>query len=257
MRGKVRTHDEFVEDVTKIFPNITIISEFKGVCKQILAENEFGVCRIYASSLLEGCEITIKSAINKTEYFKKKSFVVHKDRYDYSKVNYTLTGNKVIIICKKHGDFLVTPQNHLAGSNCPTCGREHTTEIAKQQTTSWKYSDWEKQGNSSKAFVCFKLYIIKMFNENECFYKIGKTFNAINIRYRKSKLPYKIEPIYELCESAKTVSKLEQHLKRINKHNKYLPLLKFGGMHECFSEIENLDNIENYIQKLKSIKCTH
>jgi hypothetical protein len=28
---------------------------------------------------------------------------------------------KVIIICKEHGEFEVTPRNHLAGQGCPDC----------------------------------------------------------------------------------------------------------------------------------------
>lgn len=56
------------------------------------------------------------------EKFKK----VHGDRYDYSKVkdfngSGTLTKNKIIIICKKHGEFLQTPNSHLNRKNCPYC----------------------------------------------------------------------------------------------------------------------------------------
>jgi hypothetical protein len=245
MNGKLRTHEDFVNDVKLIFPDLEIISKFTMTNKKVLVKNKFGVCNVYASCLLLGHEPTIKSAIDKNSYFKNKAFLVHGDKYDYSKVNYTIGENKVIVICKKHGDFLVSVQNHLQGSNCPTCGREHTTEVAKQQTTSWKYSDWEKAGLKSENFKCFKLYIVKMHNENEEFYKIGKTFNELSVRYRKAKLPYELELIYELCDDAKTISKAEETLKRINKEHKYLPKINFGGMHECFSQIKNLEEIKD------------
>ena len=52
------------------------------------------------------------------EKFKK----VHGDRYDYSKVNFTKTTEKVIIICPEHGEFEQTPHAHLKGQGCPHCG---------------------------------------------------------------------------------------------------------------------------------------
>lgn len=57
-----------------------------------------------------------------TEDFIKKSKIVHGDKYDYSKVNYTGNRNKVIIICKKHNkEFTQVPTSHLNGRGCPTC----------------------------------------------------------------------------------------------------------------------------------------
>lgn len=49
--------------------------------------------------------------------FKEK----HGDTYDYSKVEYKTTLEKVVIICKEHGEFLQTPHNHLKGQGCPLC----------------------------------------------------------------------------------------------------------------------------------------
>ena len=46
----------------------------------------------------------------------------HGDRYDYSKVVYTGSVNKVVIICPEHGEFLQTPNNHLSTGGCPKCG---------------------------------------------------------------------------------------------------------------------------------------
>ncbi len=46
---------------------------------------------------------------------------VHKYKYDYSLVNYKSTHEKVKIICKKHGEFLKSPNDHKNGSGCPKC----------------------------------------------------------------------------------------------------------------------------------------
>ena len=58
-----------------------------------------------------------KSQQERIEEFRK----VHGDRYDYSKVEYVDAHTKVIVVCPKHGDFLITPSNHAKGNNCGKC----------------------------------------------------------------------------------------------------------------------------------------
>ena len=55
-----------------------------------------------------------------TEFIEKASFV-HSDKFDYSQVQYKTTLDKIIIICKIHGQFLQAPNDHLKGSGCPSC----------------------------------------------------------------------------------------------------------------------------------------
>lgn len=47
---------------------------------------------------------------------------VHGERYDYSKVNFIKTSQKVCVGCKIHGYFYVTPNHHLKGVGCSKCG---------------------------------------------------------------------------------------------------------------------------------------
>jgi len=56
-----------------------------------------------------------------TEQFIEQAKQIHEDRYDYSKVEYKKGKENIIIVCKEHGDFLQTPQNHLKKQNCPKC----------------------------------------------------------------------------------------------------------------------------------------
>jgi hypothetical protein len=53
--------------------------------------------------------------------FIEKANIIHKNNYDYSKVNYINWNTKIIIICKIHGDFLQTPHSHLQGATCKKC----------------------------------------------------------------------------------------------------------------------------------------
>jgi hypothetical protein len=43
------------------------------------------------------------------------------DRYDYDKVVWVNSKTKVIITCRKHGDFERLPRKHCEGNECPKC----------------------------------------------------------------------------------------------------------------------------------------
>ena len=59
-----------------------------------------------------------------TEAFIEEAIRVHGDKYDYSKVNYIKSDEKVVIICKKCDvEFIQTPNNHLKGNKCPRCSK--------------------------------------------------------------------------------------------------------------------------------------
>jgi hypothetical protein len=55
------------------------------------------------------------------EEFIIKAKKVHGDKYNYSKVNFTGSHNKVTIVCQVHGDFEQVPSNHLRGFGCKKC----------------------------------------------------------------------------------------------------------------------------------------
>lgn len=63
------------------------------------------------------------------ENFKQK----HKGKYDYSKVEYRTTEEKVCIICPKHGEFWQTPHAHLNGHGCPSCSRSLMEEFVSEK----------------------------------------------------------------------------------------------------------------------------
>lgn len=56
-----------------------------------------------------------------TDEFIKKAEEMHGNRYDYSKVIYVDTASKIILICRKHGEFEQRPHNHLMGKGCKLC----------------------------------------------------------------------------------------------------------------------------------------
>lgn len=59
--------------------------------------------------------------VKTTEEFIADSKKIHEDTYDYSKSIYVKSHDKLIITCKKHGDFFQKPYSHLHGHGCPKC----------------------------------------------------------------------------------------------------------------------------------------
>ena len=60
----------------------------------------------------------------------KKFNKIHKNKYDYSLINYTNIDGLIDIICPIHGKFTQSPNNHLHNHGCPDCtkNRKSTTE---------------------------------------------------------------------------------------------------------------------------------
>lgn len=56
-----------------------------------------------------------------TEEFIRRARKVHGNTYDYSKVVYEGKDKPVMIICKEHGEFEQTPNNHWKGKGCWKC----------------------------------------------------------------------------------------------------------------------------------------
>jgi hypothetical protein len=56
-----------------------------------------------------------------TEEFIKRAKDKHGELYDYTKVIYKGYRYKVVIICKKHGEFSQFPGDHMKGNGCSKC----------------------------------------------------------------------------------------------------------------------------------------
>lgn len=108
-------YDYSLVDYKSAKTKIKIICPEHGVFEQLPYNHSFG----------KGC---YKCGLDKSnrailagKNFIEKAISIHKDKYNYSKVEYVRNNKKVIITCKKHGDFLQTPGKHLTGSGCIEC----------------------------------------------------------------------------------------------------------------------------------------
>lgn len=79
-----------------------------------------------------GLDKTLSHTRKTQAKFIKQATKIHGNKYDYSKVKYINSGEKVEIICPIHGSFFQEPSSHLAGRGCPDCGgrkRKNTEEF--------------------------------------------------------------------------------------------------------------------------------
>ena len=57
---------------------------------------------------------------------------VHGDKYSYDKIEYINDSTKVIVTCPKHGDFLITPGNHIhLKQGCKQCAHERIGMLSR------------------------------------------------------------------------------------------------------------------------------
>ncbi len=196
------------------------------------------ICKIHGEFLVSphhhigsktGCQKcgrirTASSHLYSLNQFLEKAKEVHGNRYSYENVVYKHNETKVSILCDIHGTFKQTPHSHLAGQGCPKCNRGGV----------WRRTLWVNRCNKR---ACTPLvYIIRCFNDNEEFIKIGRTKNTIKFRFRCSSIiPYSYEILKEIKGSPDFVFNKEVELHRKYKTFKYTPKINFAGSTECFN----------------------
>lgn len=83
-----------------------------------------------------------------TSQWVEKAKRVHGNKYDYSKVIYSRSSEKVCIICPEHGEFLQIATEHLKGKGCPKCG--HITTGMKRLSSSEDFTTKAKKIHGEK-----------------------------------------------------------------------------------------------------------
>lgn len=196
------------------------------------------------SSLLRsvGChlcllELQIEAKSYTQDDFIRKANEKHKFEYGYSNVVYQNSTESVDVVCSEHGMFSVKATDHLQGQGCPNCR---------------VFTNWSKEGYMKFVDKYYggtsKLYVIRCYDQDEDFLKIGTTCRGLHARFSNNKsMPYSYDIIIEKNMSGADVYDLEKLLLHKFKKSKYKPDIEFGGKTECLTL-----NVENEI--LKTIK---
>lgn len=119
------TKEEFIERATQVhngkydYSKVDYVNVSTKVCIICPIHGEFWQ-RAGDHMLGRGCRICSNNFMD-TNIFIEKANKKYNNKYDYSKTKYIDEKTKVIVTCPFHGDFLVSPNNHLNGTECHFC----------------------------------------------------------------------------------------------------------------------------------------
>lgn len=149
----------------------------------------------------KGCPRCAGLAFKGLETFIEEAEKCHQGKYDYSKTTYSSALTKTTIICGVHGEFMQSPNKHLAGQGCPQCSTK-----------------------GASTHVYFLQY-------EETLYKIGITNNLLGERLYKLQKGYGKNLTVLKCVPIQDPELVEKYL--LNKYNKKPSLdRKFEGYTE-------------------------
>jgi hypothetical protein len=149
------------------------------------------------------------------EEFITKSKLIHKDKYDYSLVEYVNSRTKVTIVCPSCGEFEQLPNNHLYGYGCKKCSLLSNTNdfISKAKSIHGDRYDYSsvdyKHNRKAIVIICPKHgEFLKTPHDHlngrgcpKCRMSFGETLIKVYLDNRK--INYTQEKTYDACVSIK------------------------------------------------------
>ena len=116
-------------------------------------------------TLIRPTKCGIKNAVDKNDFIIKQFQEKNGEKYTYEKVNYKNDYEYVIVTCKEHGDFNVSPTHHKQGKGCKKCiGRvdnytDLLPELIKMTNNQYEFLGLEKlKSKQHKLEIRFKKY---------------------------------------------------------------------------------------------------
>ena len=209
--------NQFKEKYPEESENIAPASEYVNARTKMLFNTKFGIVSTTPDTLIAGHMPTIRSAINRKEYFYNQLKYLYQDfDYDFKVESTNRHEGRVTLICPIHGESKIDSDWIFSGCGCPKCN-----------------NGW----NKSTSF-----YIIKMSSEKETFYKLGITYRLKDGSLRRYKdyktLGYNIEELFSKdFEDFTACIDLETKLKRLIKDFLYTPKnWSYKTSTECFKD---------------------
>ena len=257
IHGDKYTYIDYINDRTKI----DIICKIHGTFSQS-PNNHL--------TKQQGCPKCGRIKYNNKKFI-ENAIKIHGDKYDYSLIEYN--NDKVVIICKKHGEFKQRPHNHLQGQNCPKCSsrrkfnKEDFIEKAKlTHGNKYNYDNVNYINNSIKIdILCNKHGIFKQQPRNHlmgqdcpfCVYKKSKGELKIENLLKENDIKYK--PQYSFSDlKDKGVLKFDFGI--LDENGNLLYLIEFNGKQHYYYNKKFYESLEDFHQyqyrdKLKQEYC--
>jgi hypothetical protein len=148
------TAEHIKEKITSKFPKllfediISYTDKIKFTCPRhgdFISSPKGVVDSMYGCSKCANKEGSKKITLSKEgviSQFKSK----HGEQYDYSKVDYKNDRTNIIVTCKKHGDFIVTPNDHKYGSGCNDCH-------SRKKSDKFYLNHFRTEGNKELEYI--------------------------------------------------------------------------------------------------------
>jgi very-short-patch-repair endonuclease len=213
----------------------------------------------------------------KQDEFIKKANLRHGNFYDYSKVCYINTREKVKIICPVHGEFEQRGQDHLSGYGCYECGKIKISELKLMDISTFIEKAKEKHGdkydysksinNSSKSKIIIICPIHGEFEQSlsdhlkgcgcrKC--KISKGVNKIVKILEANNIKFLNEYIFKECKNEKSL-RFDFYLPSYNMciefdGAQHFRSVEYWGGEEGLKLIRKRDKIKNDFCKENNIK---
>ena len=173
----------------------------------------------------------------------------HKDKYDYSLVEYKNRNSKIDIICPEHGIFKKSPLDHWNGSGCPEClkidqkkkllfSKERVIkDFKKIHNDRYDYSLVEYNGSTSKIIIECSEHGI--FKQTPMTHKTGAGCPKCAIEISRT-------PISELIQNFKKI------------HNDRYDYSLVNNFKNCFDNIDIICKIHGkFSQSISVHKARH
>lgn len=181
---------------------VTPVSEYEAMKKKMLFSTKYGLVSVNPDNLVHGHVPTIRTAVNRKEYFKNQLLFLYDNKYDFEVTSTDRHNGRVTLICPIHGKQSVDSDAIFLGIGCPCCNKF-----------------WEK----SNTF-----YLVKLTNKEESFYKLGISYITKQGKVRRfndyKNLGYDVTPIYtHTFGDAIMCKEFETKLKKVIKDSLYIP----------------------------------
>jgi len=108
----------------------------------------------------QGCPKCANNQKYSNTEFIQKAQNIHKNKYDYSKVDYLSNKEKIKIICPIHGEFEQRADIHLFGQGCPKCANTQITSTTEEFIIKAQLIHGNKYDYSKVDYINSKKHVI-------------------------------------------------------------------------------------------------
>jgi len=206
-----------------------------------------------------------------TKIFVERAIQLHKNKYNYSKVQYTKALAKVTIVCPEHGEFEQIAWDHLSGYGCNKCVRsyyslesfiEKANEIHKNK---YDYSKVIYKTSQHKiVIICPEHGEFKQLPVNHIHHKQGcrkcsdvqqgKSKRLSQFKYEQ-RIKTNLNPLYEYVSCFYITQKYCSFVVRCKNHGEFIvknrTIPKFISLVSCPDCNKSLgeQTIQDYLKK--------